>query len=223
MEQFEAHTVGTADHVTLLRRIAGTSASSTTHSTTHSTTDGMNGSTTLGIAVPRWVTVRSAHVRCQVVVALVRVHGRRLLVAFEGGWLRAPTTADWRAASHSMELDVDCRSARIQLVRALEEHVDEQELRRVVSRGGHHRMQERRQADEALRAADRMQRLSGALRFSLARRGIMQATRAAHLKRRGLAPPYFGAAVMHDAVDRAVDEEPDTRIRPRAGVVIVPS
>jgi superfamily II DNA or RNA helicase len=211
MEQFEAYAGGTADHVTLLRRLAGSSRNSTA------------GSPAQRNAVPRWVTVRSAHVGCQVVVALVRVHGRRMLVAFDGDWLRAPTTADWRAASHSVEIDADCRSARIQLVRALEEHVDEQELRRVVSRGGHHRMEERRQADEELRAADRMQRLAGALRFSLARRGIMQATRAAHLKRRGLAPPYFGTAFTQDLVDHAAIEEPDTRIRLRAGVVIIPS
>ncbi len=211
MEQFEAHTVGTADHVTLLRRLAGSITNSTM------------GSTALGNAIPRWVTVRSAHVQCQVVVALVRVHGRRLLVAFDGRWLRAPTTADWRAASHSVAIDADCRSARIQLVRALEEHVDEQELRRVVSHGEHHRMQERRQADQALLGADRVQRLAGALRFSLARRGIMQATRAAHLKHPGLTPSHFGAAIKHDAVGRAGDDEPDTRIRLRAGVVIVPS
>jgi len=207
MRQFEADTASAIDHVTLLRRIAGSTTSTETWSNDF----------------PRWVTVRSGHVDCTVVLALVRMHGRRLLVAYDGGWLRAPTTADWRAASHSVPIEADCRGAKLTLVRALREHVDELELRKVGARCRDEMMLQRRKADEALLRADRVQRLAGALRFSLARRGMMQATRAAHLKRRGLTPSYVGSEFMLDAEDHPVFMEPDTRIRLRAGIVIMPS
>jgi len=211
MRQFEAYTATADDHVTLLRRIAGSTTTSTTSIGTRRND------------FPRWVTVRSGHVDCNVILALVRVHGRRLLVAYDGGWLRAPTTADWRAASHSVPIEADCRAAKLTLVRALQEHVDEQELRKVGARCRDEMMQQRRKADEALLRADPVQRLAGARRFSLARRGIMQATRAAHLKRQGLASSYVGSELMLDAADHPVFMEPDTRIRLRAGIVIVPS
>ncbi len=203
MRQFEQGADGDVECVALLRRLVGGRPPAR--------------------GFQRWVCVRSGHVADEIMLALVRVHGKRLLIAFQNGRLRAPTIADWRAASHSVEIGAVRRAAKIDLVRALQEHVEEQELRHVVERGGDHRMQQRRKADEDLLGYSRTQRFAEAFRVSVARRGIMQATRAAHSKRRGLTSPYFGPDVIHPTTDHDLFAELDTRILLSAGIVIIPS
>lgn len=122
-----------------------------------------------------WVTMHShdlAHARS---LALVRVHGRNMLVASDERGLRAPVESDWQAlAAASETTHVPGRVAALrQRLRAWQA---ECELRDSVSDLHDHRLRSRQAADDALHAVDRSARGGHSLEATVLRRQILRPT-----------------------------------------------
>ncbi len=173
-----------------------------------------------------WVTVRSTRMGDQSmrVVALVRMLGRRQLVAHDDGWLRSLSHDDCVALGHV----VGCRAGASQRVRTslhalLQEHVDDEQLRAMISRPDDVRLVARRSEDMRLLDGGLQQRLALAPHVSAARHELMQRTHPSQL--RWLAERIRGQDVrveLAELAERVVDPG-DDRIVVQTGLVIVPA
>ncbi|MES3035817.1 MAG: helicase-related protein [Gemmatimonadota bacterium] len=127
-------------------------------------------------APKRWVTMRSAAVGEERIVALVRIRGRRMLVVAQGGRLRAPRTADWYALRDASE-SASRPGAMQRLQKALATHEVERELCEVAEIAGDRRLHARRRLDHQLLGRDHASRIAGALQASREREEVMRPTR----------------------------------------------
>ena len=124
----------------------------------------------------RWETLASSELRSPVILATVRLHGQRTLVALDDGRLRAPTATDWLMAARATT--AAHQPGHIARLRgAIRAHVAERELRIRVTSRTDARLQARQRADEALVTAERTSRAHRASDVTGFRRDVMQITR----------------------------------------------
>ncbi len=124
----------------------------------------------------RWITLASPLVHTPLIVADVRVEGKRMLVASDARVLRRPTSRDWRVVASGIPIAMR-RGDVAELRRRLRASVVERELTVIVSDPRDRRLQLRRGADDALLSGDWRSRGSRALDATDARRMLMHAVR----------------------------------------------
>ncbi|HYW49003.1 MAG TPA: helicase-related protein, partial [Gemmatimonadaceae bacterium] len=129
-----------------------------------------------------WLTVRSSAVPGRVLIALVRIDGRRTLVACDADGPRAVRVGDWQALSACTR--VPHHPGNIVALRAaLLRWRGDRALRLRVSEAGDARLLVRRRTDDALLRGNRVARAQAAQLVSADRRGVMLVTSPAALAR----------------------------------------
>ena len=123
-----------------------------------------------------WVTMQSHDIEQCRAVAIVRVHGRTMLLASDEHGLRAPSASDWQALAHAVAT-TPAAGHIAALRRRLQAWQAESQLRESVTDLHDERLRARQAADDALHAADRSERARRSLDASALRRHIMQPTR----------------------------------------------
>jgi Helicase conserved C-terminal domain len=143
----------------------------------------------------RWETLVSSELRSALILAAVRLQGRRTLVALDDVGLRAPKAADWLIAAHAVPSS-HRRGYIARLRRALRAHAAERELRTRISSPTDARLHARQQADEMLAASARASRAKRASDVTGLRRDVMQITRR-HAVAALRAAPHDAERGMH--------------------------
>jgi len=176
----------------------------------------------VGAAQRGWITLHSKHTASALILALVRLRGRRQLVAACKDRLRTPRDDDWLALSSAVAA-LPARGHIAHLRRLLEEHLADRELETVVAHRNDPRLVARRLADSVLLDGHRAMRTQNAAEVSESRRSIMQ--------RRGFlndAPTETATDSSHES-DAITTAHGERRHSPRrsvvilAGVVILPA
>ena len=152
-----------------------------------------------------WLTMRSTRVAVPVTIAIVRIDGRRILVAADAEGVRRVRSRDWNALNFAST--VEHRPGSIAALRRALRHAQaERELTRTIADPRDQRYQARRLSDHLLARAGRASRAANARDATAARLLLM------HSSRRGGNSAGAIAAVAQDGA-----------IRIFAGVVIVPA
>lgn len=175
---------------------------------------------------PGWVTVRSTRMggSTRRVIALVRMRGRRQIVAHDDGWLRSVSHADTEALAHAVSWhDGATTRVRAALRALLQEHVDDEELLACISRPADERLEARRAVDAQLLYGGLQHRLALAPHVAATRRDLMQMTRRTQLS--DIAVYLKGLEVKRELAERGarVVDPGEGRIRIHTGIVIVPA
>jgi Helicase conserved C-terminal domain len=169
--------------------------------------------------VAPWITLASPAVSTSLTIATVWIAGRTMLVAVDGSGIRRPTARDWQSLLSAREI-AHQTGAVAALRRRLGAWQLERQLTTLVSNPRDKRLRSRREADEALRAGDRMARVARATTATDVRR-LMTAS----ARRAAQAPDAQDNAAGH-TTPAPVAMLPAARrraIRILSGVFIVPT
>ena len=134
---------------------------------------------------PEWVTLHSPvmHGARRRIVAVVQLLGRRRIIAYDEGWLRAPTLADWEAiASATACHEGVSRAIRSGFRMMLQDYVDDEQLRSLLGSADDARLTVRRAADASLAHAGLEQRLALAPHITDSRRALGHLTETAKVQ-----------------------------------------
>jgi superfamily II DNA or RNA helicase len=175
---------------------------------------------------PGWVTVRSTRMGGSTlrVIALVRMLGRRQMIAHDEGWLRSVSHADAQALTHAVAWRKGAgKRVRTALLALLQEHVDDEELLAFISRPADERLEARRAVDTRLLDGGLQQRLALAPHVAATRRDLMQLTGRSQLS--GIAEYLKGLETKLELAERGarVVDPGDGRITVYTGIVILPA
>jgi superfamily II DNA or RNA helicase len=120
----------------------------------------------------RWLTTSALHIPSPRIVALVRLRGRKVLVAMAGDVLRAPVADDWTALQQCVPIETQ-RGYAARFCAALESWLTERDLTARVHQLRDHRLERRQAADDMILRGTRGDRSRAARDVSALRNTIM--------------------------------------------------